>query len=315
MSETPVYLDNETNQPVAQDVAETLWELEQEGQVPEGVHKKEAAEKKEDKKDDEDPNKKDDKEDKGDSKDKEDKDGENEDDKNEDDKGEDKKDREPKYVPIWTMKKALKDLENKHEEEKAEILSKAGKAADKSVDDKGIIDTAALEKEAEKIAQETGVKPEAMKAIVKVLAQQLETQLKDKLGKVDEITQRNRAELEENLYKSDFEKSIKSFSPEQQEHLKGKAKQIKEQAYTKEYGGTPLRTILIEFLHDNPVPEKKKSAENTRTTGGGSGESKGDVDFENVTEADIAGMDDETADRYFDWLDKTKKNKGGWQGR
>ena len=301
--EKPQYRDNETGELVKPENAETLAALEAEGKTPEGVYRvKFDDEGKEIPKEKEDEEKEKSKKKEGD----EDEEDEDKDDKEEDEKDKDKKPkRKENFVFARTHKKVVVANETLSKENQ-ELKEQIEKGIKKSTND-GVVDDKVLDEELDKLAEKAGLDPDTIKGIGKALAKSFQGQIGGKLKKVDELAE-SQAKVNEGLeFESDFAKTISKFSPEQKEHLKANKENIKQQAYTEEYGGTPIRTIIIEYLHDNPLPVKKKGAEDTKSKGGISKDSK---NFEDVTDEDLKNMSQDEADDYFDWQDKQKgKNK------
>lgn len=303
--EIPQYRDNETGELIKEENAETLAELEMEGHLPEGVTRvQKEGDKEQDKKPaDENPNKdkEDSKEEDKEGEDKEEKEEEGDDKEDESDEGE-KTPRKEKFVFIGTHKKVLKEVD-RLAEENDKLRRQIESGIKDNINKDGVIDNKAIEEEMAKIAEESGLDPETIKKLGNTLAKSISLTFEEKLKKVDELKAKQVEELEEASFQKDFRKTLSAFTPEQQEHIKKHAETIKNQAYTEEYMGAPLRTLMIEYLHDNPPPARKAGAEDTRSKGGVSKESK---NFEDITEDDLKSMSDEESDKYFDWVEKNK---------
>lgn len=215
--------------------------------------------------------------------------------------------RKPQFVPISKYLEAER-LQKEAEARVAE-LTKAGQngtqtqnqieAAGDAV--KKIVDMGYDEDEAKKIA--------AIIAAV-VPGQTLPPEVAQKLAKLDEVLKRTEIEVEKNAFESDFNEQVLKQFP----HLAKYKEDIKNKAYTDEFKAIPLRTLAIEYMHDNGISAKAEPVRTAeRSTGGTQSQaSTGDeIDYNTLTEEQFAALTPAQQDKFFEFQEQKERKARG----
>jgi len=308
--EAPEVIDNDTK--------EILDELEQEGhnvkrpdkQTPsEDDIKKQAEEEAQKKLAEEEANKKA-------LEDEKEKNKENEDNKNEDDKKDDKEkkpDRTPKLMPAWKHKQAESIWQKKEKDllDTIELLKNQPSSVDNKNNNAPSDNGEELEKLVEDI-QENGLGKEQIAKLVSLVKgkDDLSPKISGLIEDINHMKESEKDKIEELEFNTDFDKDIaglvKAEYPDISDDNLTKIKEkLHDLAYTEEYAKVPLK-IIYKGLDDfrEMFPKKAKSAEGSR---GGENRQTDALDFENMTEEQLAKLSDADTDKYLEWVEKNKK--------
>lgn len=202
-----------------------------------------------------------------------------------------------------------------------QILQGRGTAEDKKVD---------VDAEVEQFAKLNGLKPEATKGLIDLIAK--------KLGSTSTLTDEERDALRQNVqvqkerqfwdsqdqaYDADFRQNVLPFVRQEnpnitEAELERLYDDLKDLAFdpknaqrrnsrTGEYAGTPQKSLVEIYLG---TTQSRRKPSDRRTLEGGSPNrvTQGDVSDEDVTAEDIAAMSDEEFDKYSDRMGKNAKS-------
>lgn len=128
---------------------------------------------------------------------------------------------------------------------------------------------------------------------------------KQELAELRTIKAKMDEQAELTAFEQDFAGVAKEFP-----QISAHRDKIKELAYTEGYERVPLRSLAIEFAHDQGLFEKgRKTAEKATTGTERTGET---IDFDNLSEDQAKNLNDEQWGKYLDYQDaKAKKQRGG----
>jgi len=230
-----------------------------------------------------------------------DEDAEDEEDDDDDDEGEDPeleaaKQRKPKFVKLEKHKKKIENLKERHQQE---IQSYEQKIKDLS---KSASEGEEVDDEVKAIAKEYGIPEESLSKIVDLTAKKLSgagltEKQKRQLARLEE-------EDDERVQESGFQKELKVLAKED-EAIREHEEELREMAFSEEYGGLSLYEIFNRHLKPTLQP-KKKTAEGGR--GGSRSKSTTYTDEEIAADPDLQ---QELSDDEFDsWSERmAKKSK------
>lgn len=138
-----------------------------------------------------------------------------------------------------------------------------------------------------------------------VLPQEIVQQLAEFKKATTEAETAKLEAAQESGFSKEFDDLVKSFEADQSKsaHLTEMKEEIKQLAFSQGNEHIPLRKIVIEYLHDNPPPTNKRSAEAPVKV---SRENNEVIDFSEMTEDQLKQLDGPRLDQYIDWLDKKK---------
>lgn len=216
-------------------------------------------------------------------------------------------DRKPQYVPLpkyLDTEAALKIAQAKIEEltqagakPTAENVQQAGDAVKKLVEEFNY-DEADAKKLVEVIKSITpgqSLPPEIVKAL-------------EKLPLLDQMTKELEEKKEVAAFETDFSASVLKDFP----HLAKYKDQIKEKAYSDNYSKTPLRTVAIEFMHDEGISTNPQAnIQTVDKSQGGSGQHVEEVDFANITDEQFAKLTPDQQDKFFAFQEQKEKRARG----
>jgi hypothetical protein len=201
------------------------------------------------------------------------------------------KPRTSKYVPVGTyneMRKEAQAAKRLSAELQAKLQEMSQRPNQETSD------------EIDKLSAELAEKHNIDKEFLKDLSSRLTSVVSKKseipselANEIAEIKQMKREQAEEFAFEKQFEQISTEFPDVDK-------KAFKQLAFTQGNEQIPLRTLAIQYMHDNP---KRKTAE------GSSGGQKSDViDFAHITEEQETKLSDED----FDKLVAYRKRSGGW---
>jgi len=236
----------------------------------------------------------------GDDEDEEEEDDADDDDDEDDPKLKDGKERKPKFVPLAKHKKKIDNLKSRQATELAAAkadyetrLAAASKSASKGED---------VDDEVAAIAAEHGIPEESLSKIVELTAKKLSG------AGLTDAQKRQLARLEEDdndrVQEQGFQKELKALSKEDQA-IKEHEEELREMAFSEEYGGLSLYEIFHRHLKPTLQP-KKKTAEGSR----GGARSTGTTYTDQEIAADPAlqeGLSDEEFDAWTERMAKGSK--------
>lgn len=201
--------------------------------------------------------------------------------------------RTSQFVPVGLYndtRHAVQNAKKEADEWKQKYEAVANKPAAEQVD--------MIERIAKQFSEKHGVAIEEARDLLKGVAEIAGTKAQvpaEFLQKIEAFERTQRVQQEEVAFEQGFETVTKEFP----DIDKGDFKRL---AFTEGYENVPLRTLAIQYMHDNP---KKKTAEPSEGSGGRTADV---IDFENVTEQQLKDMDDPTFVKYNAY----HKGKSGW---
>jgi len=227
-----------------------------------------------------------------------------------------KPNREPKYVPVGVHNEERhKRQEAERERDEARAEADRLKANTPAKPDKPEETTEDFKTHAKSLAEKHGLEEGFVSDLLETtakltaknspdLSQELRNEINAFKTAKAELDAEKRQIEQEKGFESEFSGIIEELSngdKDLESYLASQKKALRESAFAEGNLNTPLRRLAIEWLHDNPQPKPgRKSAE---APGGGEGvtDARKVLNFENVTEKDVADMDPETFEKFKDW--------------
>lgn len=220
--------------------------------------------------------------------------------------------REQKYVPVQKfneIRHKFRESERKGEESEqrlqeleAKIIELSNKPSGQELDDVKAIATEL----AEKHNLEAGFVTDFAEKIVSIATKRnvLPKDIEQKLASFEQANaavEAKAAELaQEKGFQAEFVDVLKEFPD-----LADRKEELKQLAFSEGNVNTSLRRLALEFVHDNLKPGRKTAESPLQ------GKKSVDevVDFENITEEELAALDGEKLDMYLSWVDKVKRGR------
>ncbi|MDP1570810.1 MAG: hypothetical protein Q8L86_12500 [Vicinamibacterales bacterium] len=225
--------------------------------------------------------------------------------------------KEPAKIEAWRLKVA----QDNWEKEKKELLRQIEEGKKAPPEKKSDVEQPALsEDEIDALAKKHGL-DEGQKGLIAEIVQltskrvalppELQEFLKEmpELRKVKATVEAQQAEL---AFDSDFERVVRplvesEYSDVSPELLKSVKAKIREKISDPNFRHTPLTTLYKgEDDFRGLVPKKKAAESDSRP---GSGRKVEVVDFETATDAEVAGFDDDTMEKFVEYQTAKERNR------
>ena len=223
-----------------------------------------------------------------------------------------RKPRESKFVPVG--------IHNEERHKRQEAEQRAAEAERRATDLQSKLDAHdhkpsddtldEVQKAAEQVAEKHNLDPDFVKDFAKtivsiaskraVLPRDISDQLAAFKAAQDEQNARNTEHQQEQGFDNEFNQVIKEF-PDLAPHKE----ELKQRAFSEGYLNTPLRTIAVEYIHDNPV-QGRKTAEGSGNGRAGSPEV---LDYDNLTEEQFRNLSDKQLDEYQAYQENKQRRK------
>ncbi len=219
--------------------------------------------------------------------------------------------RKPQYVPLakyLDTETALKEAREKIDE-----LSKAGSESKPTTE--SIADATEA---VQKLVEQFNYSEDEAQALIGIVSslipgQKLPAEVQEQLSKLGEMTkdlesrrESLRQQEEAQAFETDFLKLMSEFP-----HLSKFKDSIKEKAYSEDNIRVPLRTLAIEFMHDEGISFKPGPVKTAEEGGGGIEKSAEEIDFSTITDEQFAKLTPEQQDQFFAYQEKREKQARG----
>ena len=186
------------------------------------------------------------------------------------------------------LRHSLKDL-------KAELESYKTKVETKTEVTPDFDDTAS------KLAEKHGLDADFIKDLMSSVKQSVSPTLPDDIqSKLDLLDQQAKSQTQLKEFENDYQKISEEFNDLSEKDKR----EIQRLAFTRGYETTPIRTIAIQYLHDNP----SRATVEGETRGKSA---KHIVDFDNMTEEDLQKISPDSPE--FEQFLKRLDSKSKWR--
>lgn len=221
-----------------------------------------------------------------------------------DGKESEKPNRTPKVIPAWQHEIEVKRLKQEHARELADAKN-SNQEAKKPDEAVNVPTNKAIEDVIRERADELGVDPDTLKAIIDLAKPEIPQEFKEAAKELNELKKQRLEAQEEAGFEKEFSSIMTDIKSEygetltdsQLSEIKGKLKDL---AFQEAYAKTPL-SVLFKGIDDfRNTKVIKRTMESSRPAAN----TAADMDFSNMTDEDLASAPRETQQKYFEWSDK-----------
>lgn len=215
--------------------------------------------------------------------------------------------RKPQYVPLPKYLQTEKDL--KDAQAKIQELTKSGaKPSEAAIGEA----TDAVKELVEKFGYEEDDAKKLVDVFKHLIPGQTVTPEMQRAMDALPLLDKMKADLEKQQETAGFETDFVTSVVKEFPHLDKYKDQIKEMAYSETYANTPLRTVALQFMHDEGISQSVADVITTDKAGGGTNKGAGEeVDFANITDEQFSKLTPEQQDKFFAFQDSKERAARG----